>query len=63
MKYYLVRSKTGAILFAKECDVISRISIDSSIIDPAYVLRVMKENQVAPEHLQNVYEDLIHILL
>ena len=59
MKYYLVRSKTGAILFAKGCDIISHIHIDSSIIDPAQVLSVMKDNQVAPKHLQNVYDDLI----
>lgn|GEM_PF-6402921 len=60
MKYYLVRSQERAFIFADDCDFTSRIEINPNLISPKQVLHYFKENKVAPEHMQSVYEDLIY---
>ncbi len=59
VEYQLKRCAKGAILFATECDVTSQITVDAARIDPDSLLQFLKQNQVAPEHLQNVYDDLL----
>ena len=58
-EYALVRSEGRTFLFAKECDYSSQIEIDTALFSPEELLLLMKENEVAPEHLQNVYDDLL----
>ena len=60
MKYYLVRSRERAFIFAEDCDFTSHIEINPNLISPKQVLHYFKANKVAPEHIQSVYEDLIY---
>lgn len=58
-KYSIVHSEERTYIFASAGDFTSQIEINTSRISPEYVLKVFEENDVAPEHIQNVYNDLI----
>ena len=58
IEYTLKRCEDRAIIFAKECDYISQIVIDTGTVNPEDMLRLFRTNQVAPEHMQSVYEDI-----
>ena len=58
-KYAIVRSEERTYIFASVGDFSSLTEINTLRISPEYVLKVFEENDVAPEHAQNVYDDLI----
>ena len=59
-EYTLVRKNNGTFIFAKECEFASQIEIDTSLFAPEPLLAFLRENDVRPEHLQNVYDDLLY---
>ena len=59
VEYRLVRSAERTFIFAKECDFSSQIEINPALISPEDFLALLRKHQVAPAHLQNVYDDLI----
>ncbi|MBR0414972.1 MAG: hypothetical protein IJI67_07880 [Clostridia bacterium] len=59
-QYKIVRKEERTFIFAKECDFTSQVEIDTSLFTPEAIVAFLRENDVRPEHLQNVYEDLLY---
>lgn len=60
IQYEIVREKERTFIFAKERDFTSQIEVDTSLFAPETLLAFLRENDVRPEHLQNVYDDLLY---
>ena len=59
IQYSIKRKNDSVFIFAKECEIISQIEVDTACIDPDRFIKLLREQQVAPEHLRDVYEDLL----
>ena len=60
MTQYSIKKSAGrTIIFAESGDYSSQIEVNTTAIDPHKLLELLKTNDVAPEHLRNVYEDLL----
>jgi len=59
-QYKIVRKEERTFIFAEECDFTSQIEIDTSLFAPDGLVAFLRENDVHPEHLQNVYDDLLY---
>ena len=59
VNYRCVRSKERTIIFAKDCDFESHVEINPKLISPEAFLALLRKNEVAPQHVQDIYDDLI----
>lgn len=60
VEYKIVREKERTFIFAAEGDFKSLIEIHPFLFEPESLLCFFQANEVAPEHLQNVYDDLLY---